>query len=132
MLIGELSERSGVPARTLRFYEEAGVLAEPDRTANGYRDYDEGAVGRLEFVRAAQAADLTLAEIRTVVGIRTSGGVPCAHVVALLDDKAADVARRLEELRALQGDLDRLRARAAGLDPAACDPRSVCAVLSPR
>lgn len=132
MLIGELSERSGIPARTLRFYEEAGVLAEPDRTANGYRDYDEGAVERLAFVRAAQGADLTLAEIRTVIGIRTSGGVPCAHVVELLEDKAADVARRLEELRALQRELDRLWTRADELDPAACDPRSVCAVLSPR
>lgn len=130
MLIGELAARTGVPARTLRFYEEAGVLPEPDRTPAGYRVYDGGAVDRLAFIRSAQAAALTLAEIRTVIGIRDGGSAPCAHVVELLDEKTATVTRQLAELRALKRELDRLRALAREIDPSTCDPGSICVVLT--
>ncbi len=130
MLIGELAARTGVPAKTLRFYEDAGVLPEPARTPAGYRVYGEEAVDRLAFIRSAQAAALTLAEIRTVIGIRDGGSAPCAHVVEVLDEKAATVTRQLAELRALKRELDRLRASARRIDPSSCDPGSVCVVLN--
>jgi hypothetical protein len=63
--------------------------------------------------------------------IRGGGSAPCSHVVELLDAKAAAVTEQLAELRKLKGELDRLRQQAAGVDPAACDPRSVCEVLHP-
>lgn len=131
MLIGELAALGGVTAKTLRFYEEAGVLPAPERTPGGYRDYGSDAVDRLSFIHAAQSAGLTLAEIRTVITIRNGGEAPCAHVVALLDTKAAAVTRQLAELRLLKGELDRLREQAAAVNPAACHPRSVCEVLLP-
>lgn len=56
MRIGELAGRAGVTAKTLRFYEQAGVLPAPGRTPAGYRDYDEAALDVLRFVRAAKAA----------------------------------------------------------------------------
>ncbi len=61
MRIGELAARSGLTAKTIRFYEQAGVLPEPARQPSGYRSYDDTALDRLRFVRAAQAAGLTLA-----------------------------------------------------------------------
>lgn len=131
MLIGEPSQRSGVRAKTLRFYEDAGVLPPPERTASGYRDYRDDALNRLAFIRSAQAAGLTLAEIRGVVTIRDGGTPPCSHVVELLDAKAAEVDRQMSELRTLKRELTRLRSRAPAVDPVACDPRSVCEVLSP-
>lgn len=131
MLIGELSRRSGVPAKTLRFYEETGVLPGPARTAGGYRYYDAAALDRLAFIRSAQAAGLTLAEIRGVIAIRDDGTAPCSHVVELLDAKAAAVTHQLSELRKLKRELDRLRALAPSVDAAACNPRSVCEVLHP-
>src|SRR3546814_10387180 len=79
LLIGELSERSNVPAKTLRFYEDVGVLPPPARTSSGYRDYDNSALDRLRFIASAQGAGLSLAEIREVIGIRDEGGIPCAH-----------------------------------------------------
>ncbi len=85
MLIGELAERSGVPAKTIRYYEDLDILPPPRRTVGGYRDYDDAAVDRLRFVRAAQAAGLTLAEIRNVVALRDDGIAPCSHVIALLE-----------------------------------------------
>lgn len=132
VLIGELSDRSNIPAKTLRFYEDAGVLPKPARTPSGYRDYDDSALDRLRFIASAQAAGLTLAEIRDVIGIRDDGEAPCTHVVELLDVKAAAVARQISELRNLQGELDRLRRRAAEVDPTDCSPNSVCEVLHPR
>lgn len=129
MLIGEVAERSGVTAKTLRFYEDAGVLSPPGRTPSGYRDYDDSALERLAFIRAAQAAGLTLAEIRDVIAIREGGRAPCSHVRELLDAKAAAATRQITELRRLKGELDRLRARATEVDPSTCRPGSVCAVL---
>lgn len=131
MLIGEVAARAGVTAKTLRFYEQAGVLPAPGRTPGGYRDYGSGALERLAFIHAAQAAGLTLAEIRTVIAIRDGGDAPCSHVLELLDTKAKAVTHQLAELRMLKRELDRLQEQAAAIDPAVCRPRSVCEVLLP-
>lgn len=58
MRIGELAVASGTTTKTLRFYEEAGLLPAPERTANGYRDYTPAALARLDFVRRGRTADL--------------------------------------------------------------------------
>lgn len=129
MRIGELAARAGTTTKTLRFYEQAGLLPEPARTPSGYRDYDAGVLDLLAFVRAAQAAGLTLAEIRDVVHVRQTQGPPCAHVTALLDARAADLERRILELSALRAEVDRLRTRARDLDPAACSDAAVCHVI---
>ncbi len=128
--IGELARRAGTSARTLRFYEQAGLLPAPLRTPSGYRDYDDTAVDRLAFVRAAQAAGLTLAEIREVVAVREADGPPCAHVVGLLDRHAGELDARIAELEATRAEVRRLRERAATLDPAACVDADVCNVLT--
>jgi MerR family copper efflux transcriptional regulator len=130
--IGELADRSGVPVKTIRYYEDIGVLAPADRTPSGYRDYDDPAIDRLAFVRAAQAVGLTLGEIRQVVALRERGETPCTHVVELLERRADEISQRISELQRLQGDLRRLAARAQRLDPADCAPQRVCHVIAPR
>jgi MerR family transcriptional regulator, copper efflux regulator len=132
MRIGELADRSGVPVKTIRYYDEIGVLGPPERTSSGYRDYDDPAIDRLAFIRAAQAVGLTLGEIRQVVALRERGETPCAHVVALLERRADEIGQRIAELQHLQGDLRRLAARAQRLDPTDCDPQRVCHVIAPR
>jgi MerR family copper efflux transcriptional regulator len=132
MRIGELADRSGVPVKTIRYYEDIGVLDPAERTSSGYRDYDRPAIDRLEFIRAAQAVGLTLGEIRQVVALRERGQTPCTHVVALLEQRADEIGQRIAELQRLQGDLRRLAARAQGLDPTDCDPQRVCHVIAPR
>ncbi len=130
MRIGQLAARTGLTTKTIRFYESAGVLSAPARCPSGYRDYDEGAVDRLAFVKAAQAAGLSLAEVREIITVRASSGAPCQHVLTLLDSHAADLDRRIAELTALRADVERLRSRAGTLDPATCDPAVVCQVIS--
>ena len=126
MRIGELATKAGLTATTIRFYETAGVLSEPERQPSGYRDYDDSALARLRFVKAAQAAGLTLAEIRQVIAVRDLSGPPCRHVTDLLDTHAADLDRRIAELTALRDEVQRLRDRADSLDPSRCDDTAVC------
>ncbi|WP_028812530.1 heavy metal-responsive transcriptional regulator [Streptomyces flavidovirens] len=130
MRIGDLAAVSGVTAKTLRFYEQAGVLPAPPRTAGGYRDYPEQAVKRLAFIRDAQGAGLSLAEIRSVLVLRDAGASPCAHVTALVDRHLRDIERRLAELRATKAMLRGLAERAAVTDPADCTDAEVCRILT--
>ncbi len=130
MRIGELGERSGLSVKTIRFYEQAGVLPEAGRLPSGYRDYDDGALARLRFVKASQAAGLSLAQIRQVIAVREDIGPPCEHVTALLDQRAGDLDRRIAALVALRDEVLRLRERAGGLDPSRCDAASVCHVIT--
>ena len=129
MRIGELAARTGLTTKTVRFYEDAGVLPEPARQPSGYRDYDASALDRLAFVKAAQAAGLTLSQIRDVIAVREHTGAPCRHVSDLLDTHAAELDQRIAELTALRAEVTRLQARARTLDPAACSPADVCHVI---
>lgn len=131
MRIGELAQAGEIPTRTVRFYERRGLLPEPGRAANGYRVYDDATVGRLRFIRAAQAAGLTLSEIRVIVEIRDDGTAPCTHVDALLVAKLADIERRRQELTVLEADLTRLVDRSRMLDHADCTSGRICHILQP-
>jgi MerR family transcriptional regulator, copper efflux regulator len=118
--IGELATRTGVSPKTIRYYEDIGLLPAPPRTRSGYRDYDEDAAARLGFVRAAASVGLTLGEIREVLAFRDRGQPPCAHVRKLIERHAADLNERIAALTAMRADLQRL-ARRAQTRPAASD-----------
>lgn len=100
--ISKLAARTGVTAKAIRFYEAAGVLPPPARGTNGYRLYGSDAVDLLRFVKQAQGLGLTLAEIKEIVAIRQGGRPPCRHVYRLLQDKAAELDRKLKDLVALR------------------------------
>jgi MerR family transcriptional regulator, mercuric resistance operon regulatory protein len=131
MLIGELADAVGVTSQTIRFYERKGLLPDAERGANGYRIYDEPTLARLRFINMAQAAGLTLSEIRSIIDLRDDGTVPCAHVVALIDSKLADVRARIRHLAALQAELEALLEHSHLLDPADCAGDDICHILSP-
>ena len=126
MRIGELAQRSGVSTKTIRYYEDIGLVPPAPRMPSGYRDYGSSTLDRLAFIRAAQAVGLSLGEIRGIVALRDEGQTPCGHVLDLLRTRSAELNRRIAELRALRSELNRLVARAEALDPADCDPRRIC------
>lgn len=76
MRIGDLARASGLTTKTIRFYEQTGLLPAPPRTSGGYRDHPEQAAARLAFIRDTQTAGLTLAEIRSVLALRDRGRAP--------------------------------------------------------
>jgi MerR family transcriptional regulator, copper efflux regulator len=127
--IGQLAAQTGFSVRTLRFYEQSGILPTPERTPGGYRSYDQDAVTRLRFVRSAQTLGLSLAEIADVLRIRDYQGPPCSYVAELLDTHIGALDTRIKELTTLR---DELRARhplGDEPDPARCGPDQVCYLI---
>jgi DNA-binding transcriptional MerR regulator len=129
VLIGEVAKRSGVSTKTLRYYEDVGLVTPAARTSAGYRHYEDDVLDRLAFIRSSQAIGLSLGEIRSIVNLRERGETPCGHVLDLLRARADDIGRTVRELRALQAELHRLVDRAADLDPAACAAEKVCHLI---
>jgi len=120
MKIGEMAARAGIPAKTIRFWEDQQLLPPPARTPAGYREYDPAILKRLAFIRQCQAAGLTLEQIRQVLGIRDGGQPPCVHVTGLITRRLAEVEARLADLARTRDQLTALAARAAAQDPADC------------
>ncbi|RNL50368.1 heavy metal-responsive transcriptional regulator [Arthrobacter oryzae] len=130
MLIGEVQTITGIDSQTIRFYERQGLLPAPQRAANGYRRYDDAAVGRLRFIRAAQSAGLTLADIAGILGVRDAGDAPCSHVSGLLEGKLADVRARQRELAELAAELEQLIDTSHDLNPADCTDADICHIIA--
>ena len=100
MLIGELAERAGTSTRTLRYYEQHG-LVEPERDANGYRRYDEAELRVVHEIRALLAVGFGLDDIRPFVACLRAGntaGHVCPDSVAVLRRKLAEVETYLDQL----------------------------------
>lgn len=108
MRIGELAVRSGVPPKTIRYYEQIDLIPAPPRTAGGYREFGEDAAGRLAFIRAAQSIGLSLGEIREILAFRDRGQAPCSHVATLIGRHAAHLSERIAALERMRRDLEQL------------------------
>ena len=128
MRIGEVAGRTGVPPKTIRFWEDQRLLPPPARTPAGYRDYGPAVLERLAFIRHAQAAGLTLDAIRQVLEVRDGGQPPCVHVTGLIAQRLAEVEARLTELARTRDQLAALAGRAAAQDPADC--RGYCSIIA--
>ena len=96
--IGDLARRAGVIAKAIRFYERRQVLPPARRGDNRYRLYGAEAVDMLRFVKQATSLGLTLNEIKDIIAIRQGGRPPCPHVHRLLQDKAVELDRKLQDL----------------------------------
>ena len=112
LTIGQLAAASGVPSKTIRFYEEAGLLPLPDRSENRYRVYTEIDVRRLELVRRARVLDMALPEVRELV--QWAGSGTCndfqGRFLEVVHRKLEEVDSRITDLHHLKKDLQRLEA----------------------
>ena len=129
MKIGELAAHAGTTAKTIRFYEEAGLVPEPTRRPSGYRDYSPEFIDRLQFIRRAQAAGLSLRDIRQVLAIYDRGEVPCRHVRGVLSGRLDDVRAQIAELVTLEAHLEALLAHAQQGEQTDHDTSTVCWIL---
>jgi MerR family transcriptional regulator, copper efflux regulator len=102
---GEVARRAGVSKDTLRFYEQRGLLAPPQRRSNNYRAYPAGTVERVLWIRRVLAAGFTIDELARILAERDRGGIPCRSVRALGAAKLAEVEERLRELTILRDGL---------------------------
>lgn len=111
LLIGELAARSGLAARTIRFYERAGLLPSPPRSPSGYRLYPPEATRHLAFVASAKALGLRLSEIRDLLALRSENGPPCAEARQLLEGRVREVEAQMERLTRLREALGEILSR---------------------
>ncbi|MCH7738437.1 MAG: MerR family transcriptional regulator [Chloroflexi bacterium] len=115
LTIGRLAELAGVPRKTIRYYEEVGVLPPPNRSDAGYRLYSDIDVRRVELVRRARALDMGLSEVRELVEWATTGSCNDfqERFHEVLHCKLAEVDERISDLGHLKDDLQRLGAHFA-------------------
>lgn len=129
MLIGEAAAAAGMTPKTLRFYEEQGLLPPARRGPNGYRQYGEDSVARLDFIARGRTAGLSVAQIRSILAVREPGTAPCAHVRDVLAGQLAELDLKIAELTALRAGVAASYAAVAAGDPAACDQSRICSYL---
>lgn len=117
MLISELGRRLNVNPKTIRYYEEIGLLPAPARTPSGYRVYSDRDSERLAFILRAKALDFSLEEIGEILALRERGEAPCPYVLHQIETKIAQVDQKIEQLHWLRAELEELRAEAGTLPP---------------
>jgi Cd(II)/Pb(II)-responsive transcriptional regulator len=121
MRIGELGKATGVDIETIRYYEKAGLLPPPARTANGYRAYSPAHLERLAFIRHCRALDVPLAAVKRLLDFVAHPEADCADINRLIDGQLMRVRARMKSMRALEKQLAALRAQCqAGHSAAEC------------
>ena len=114
--ISQAAGLSGVSAANIRFYEKEKLLSPHGRGENSYRFYSDGDVHQLRFIRLCRAMDMSLDEVRTLLGLDLTLKADCDAARDALDGHLAHVRARLAELKVLEKDLKVLRSRCDGLD----------------
>ena len=108
MKIQDLSQETGVSAKTIRYYEEIGLLPAPTRAENNYRQYGEQDVERLRLVAGARRLDLSLDDIQEILALRDHREAPCRMLLERLEYKANEIAERIFALQQLERELHTL------------------------
>lgn len=129
MRIGEAAAATGMTTKTLRFYEECGLLLAAHREPNGYRNYGGETVARLDFIRRGRVAGLTLAQIGAILRVRDAGDAPCTHVRDSLAGQLAGLDQQIAELVALRATVAEYHDAVAASDPVSCDPERICSFV---
>lgn len=107
-LIGTVAKESGIPIKTIRYYEEIGLLKSTGRTEGGFRLFSDDVFNRLKFIKRAQHLGLTLAEIKEFLDVHDQGKLPCEHIKSKLQDKLQDIDEQIHQLLILKQDLEQL------------------------
>ncbi len=95
MQIGELAQALELNPKTVRYYEQIGLLPQPQRSESGYRLYTHHAIEHLRFILKAKAIGFTLEEICEIVLLQRNGEQPCSHVETLIEEKVAAIDAQL-------------------------------------
>jgi Cu(I)-responsive transcriptional regulator len=122
--IGEAAKRSGLPTKTIRFYEDIGLVRAAGRDPNGYRRYTGHEVNLLRFVHRARSLGFTVEECRELLALYGDRGRASADVKAIALARIRDIERKIEELQVMKATLEHLAERCHG------DERPECPILA--
>lgn len=119
MNIGDVARTSGLPAKTIRYYEDIG-LVRPARGANGYRDFSEQDAHKLTFLGRSRSLGFSIEECRTLMSLYEDRDRASADVRAVAQEHLTRIADKIDELQALKGTLETLVTRCHGDDRPDC------------
>ena len=108
MQINQLATLTSVSPKTIRYYESIGVLPQPHRSSNGYRDYEDSDVERLKLVAGARRLEFSLDDVTEIIAMRDRREAPCRVMLDKLAQKADEIAHRISELQHLEQELRHL------------------------
>jgi len=120
MNIGEVAEKSGVPAKTIRYYEDVGLIPPARRTESGYRDYDDRDLATLRFVQRARSLGFSVKDVGALLALWHDNARASAEVKALAADHVSEIDRKLAELKSMRRTLVDLMERCHGDDRPDC------------
>ncbi|MDZ7961738.1 MAG: heavy metal-responsive transcriptional regulator [Aulosira sp. DedQUE10] len=106
--IGVVAKESGVPIKTIRYYEELGLLRSSGRTEGGFRLFNTDVLARLHFIKRAQSLGLSLSEIKEFLNVYDGGELPCEHIKIKLEDKIKAIDEQIQQLLILRQELSGL------------------------
>jgi DNA-binding transcriptional MerR regulator len=124
--IGELARELGLNPKTIRYYEQIGLLPVPARNGAGFRLYGAADRERLRFIAKAKGLGLTLQEIGEILALRDAGQEPRAYVQDLITRKLAAIDEQLRRLGELRHDLQTLQAEATVVE---CSCTPYCGII---
>ena len=107
MNVGEAGRRTGLPAKTIRYYEEIGLIR-PDRAANGYRDYSSDDIHRLAFLRRARGLGFAIEECRQLMALYNDRNRASHDVRELAISHVAAIEEKVRELQGMRATLQKL------------------------
>jgi len=122
MKIGDAAERSDLPAKTVRYYEDIGLVV-PDRRENGYRDYAEDDVHRLRFVQRARSLGFSIEECRQLLALWADRSRASADVRRMASEKLDEIDEKIRQLTDLRHTLSHLVETCHG------DRRAECPII---
>lgn len=108
MKINKLAHQSGVSAKTIRYYEEIGLLPAAVRAENGYRQYGQSSLDLLRFIKRCRDLQIPIDNIRKLVKVQALGSAPCTDVDQIVRDQLDNVRDTIKEMQLLEEDLARL------------------------
>ncbi|WP_374271634.1 MerR family transcriptional regulator [Paenirhodobacter enshiensis] len=111
LTIGKLAQETGVKVPTIRYYEQIGLLPEPDRSAGNQRLYDRAHRDRLRFVRHARELGFPLDAIRDLLSLSDRPEASCAAADGIVREQLHAVRERIARLQALEEELARMIAQ---------------------
>jgi MerR family copper efflux transcriptional regulator len=120
MTIGQAAQRSGVPPKTIRYYESVGLVRPAARAENNYRGYGDNEVDTLRFINRARGLGFSLKEIEALLGLYRDRRRPSREVKRLALRHIDDLDRKIAELQAIKGALVHLAKKCRGDDRPEC------------
>ncbi|MDG2992278.1 heavy metal-responsive transcriptional regulator [Candidatus Synechococcus calcipolaris G9] len=131
--IGEVAHQSSLPVKTIRYYDDLGLLTTVvQRSPSGYRLFQPSVIYRLHFIRTAQRLGLTLQEIREILEIRDQGVLPCGHVKERLESRLADIQGQIVSLNLLAQQLEGILSGWQENPAPQMSPDQICPNLQPQ